>query len=91
MKKVTFLSENVQFLKETFSIYLNRCVFLMNTHGEYPEYLVHLIRAFGFRLYILQFTRSDSEGDEEEQSTPFDSKCHFRGKFCTNDKFFVSY
>ena len=29
MKNVTFLSENVQFLEVKFSIFLNRCVFIM--------------------------------------------------------------
>ena len=33
MKKISFLSENFQFLEVTFSLYLNRYVFVMNTNN----------------------------------------------------------
>ena len=35
MKNVNFLSENFQFLEVKFSIYLNRCVFVMNSDYDF--------------------------------------------------------
>ena len=53
MKKYqSFLSENFQFLEVKFSVYLDRCVFLMN-RPAYPHNLTMM--AFHVHQYILQY------------------------------------
>ena len=57
----SFLSENFKFMKEKFSIYLNRCVFIMTVYliaqpVKSPSFLCGILFLFIYIFFLLNFS-----------------------------------